>query len=636
MASSSSWFSFVLLLSSGCYASHTRVDEPAIDGGAVDAAVDAGETPAVPALELIADAPPPRVGRVLFDPRRGELVVLGGSMADVWAIARDGGDWRRVDAGLGGPLMPRSVLAAIDAPRDRLLVVGEELAVHALDLASGAWSIEPVSGIAPTLVDMRVDAFDSERSRLVLAGGGEAPALHALAIAGDGSLRWEPLSPPLDATGDIAYFISHGLVIDTRRDRAILFGSHGVVGRYGTWAFALDGTGEWTPIAPATPTTFGQMTRFYDPIADRVVATGRAGLEVLALSDDEPAWERTRITTDASADAVTDGERAYLFGGYASQSGRGEVTNAIRSLALGGPLDPPEALAEEQRFVTAIGDDLGWDDRRASLVRVTADTPYAGPSTEARSLDPGGRWRTIVTTSTPERIWSPIAGGSRVLRFGGHKYGEANGLYELGASEWSLRVPDGPAPRARHGVAFDERSARFFVGFGEAGSGRGEGAEFFDDLWSIAVEAPEPRWERVATGGPGPRMFPALGVESGRVLLFGGLDAEFVARDDAWALEGERWTRLAPSGVASPASVAAFEPGGRRVLAVAGTDTRLGLRLGTIDGDRIAWRDLCGGLTYREGFGESVMLSWTPSGPYIVARESGALLRVHLDAPSCE
>jgi hypothetical protein len=630
----------------GCYSSHPRPgaeDAGAPGDGGVEpdsARPDAGPDPEdVPGLVLVADAPPPRVGRAFFDARRSELVVLGGTMADVWALELAGGRWRRVDAGVGGPLMSRTPLGMIDGLRDRLLVIDEAMAVHALDLTTGVWTVVAVAGEVPRLLDMRVDAIDVDRDRLVFAGGGEAPALHALAIGDDGALRWQSVSPPLTREGDFAYFISHGLVIDRRRDRAILFGSHGAVGAHGTWAYPLAG-GSWSPIAAATPTTFGQMTRWYDDEADRVVASGRRGFEELALGEEPLGWRRTSLHGDGSADAAVGDGRVYLFGGYATLEGRGEVTNAVRSIALGEllvVLDP--VRAEEQRFASTTGDDLGWDGTRERLVRVTANTPYNPVSTEARSLAPDGRWRTVLDEShTPERIWSPLVSGPRVLRFGGHKYLEADGLYELGEREWSLRFPGGPDARALHGVAFDEATSTFFVGFGGSRLSY-DGTIVYDDLWSIAIDAAAPEWRRISDGGgPGPRTRATLGFGDGRVLLFGGVRDD-VPRSDVWAFStaDRAWRRLETESLSiDPPLSAAFSPDGRQVLAIGGRESRLVLFVGTIEGDRVRWRELCAGFSARAADLEPMLIAWTSAGPHLVPRDSGALLRVELDAPSCD
>jgi N-acetylneuraminic acid mutarotase len=115
-------------------------------------------------------------------------------------------------------------------------------------------------------------------------------------------------------------------------------------------------------------------------------------------------------------------------------------------------------------------------------------------------------------------------------------------------------APDSTVPvgRSDAGLAFDPRSGKLIL-FG------GMDADYacVDDTWSY--DPVTNKWTRLTPEGESPaaRSAHAMAYDqhSGKVILFGGIDSQFTCYNDTWAydVKANTWTNLAPAGDSPPA-----------------------------------------------------------------------------------
>jgi len=121
-----------------------------------------------------------------------------------------------------------------------------------------------------------------------------------------------------------------------------------------------------------------------------------------------------------------------------------------------------------------------------------------------------------------------------------------------GATTTTLPADTMPTGRSDAGMAFDPRSGKVIL-FG------GIDAEYacLDDTWSY--DPVTNRWTRLTPEGESPaaRSAHAMAYDqhSGKIILFGGIDSQFASYNDTWAydLKANKWTNLAPAGDSPPA-----------------------------------------------------------------------------------
>jgi hypothetical protein len=137
---------------------------------------------------------------------------------------------------------------------------------------------------------------------------------------------------------------------------------------------------------------------------------------------------------------------------------------------------------------------------------------------------------------------------------------------------------EGPGPRARAMGAWDPVGNRVLIFGGRTRTGSTGSYTLFDDLWALD----ESGWTLVESGGSGPRVGGAMGVDpaDGRVWIFGGdssiSGAAYLPRNDTWSYDpgGGGWAEATPAG--SPAArllvAYAFDGGRHRLLVWGGID----------------------------------------------------------------
>jgi len=201
----------------------------------------------------------------------------------------------------------------------------------------------------------------------------------------------------------------------------------------------------------------------------------------------------------------------------------------------------------------------------------------------------------------------------------------ANGLGR--DPEWIRLNVSGPGARFGHAAALDAAGNRFFVHGGAAG----EAGPTLGDTWLLeaANGLGAPAWRALALAGPLPvaRRSASLShdASSGRLVLFGGQDAEAMALADAHVLvdpagTAPEWTALQPVA-AGPTGrfghAAAFDPSTHRLLVHGGTTGGVEDGLNYVFAD--AWM-----LTGANGSGGSPEWVRVDGGPAPVGRFSAA------------
>ena len=167
---------------------------------------------------------------------------------------------------------------------------------------------------------------------------------------------------------------------------------------------------------------------------------------------------------------------------------------------------------------------------------------------------------------------------SRMILFGGYDGAYKNDvaiLYLTSAPVWVQAVVQGtpPAPRAWASAVYDPvRDRMLFLG------GTNEGTTY-SDVWALSFRGDTLTWSPLAASGtPGPRAASAAIYDAGRdrVVIFAGMDATGLPRNDVWALSlgpTPAWTQVTPTGAPpSPRNGASalYDPVRQRMMIFAG------------------------------------------------------------------
>lgn len=150
----------------------------------------------------------------------------------------------------------------------------------------------------------------------------------------------------------------------------------------------------------------------------------------------------------------------------------------------------------------------------------------------------------------------------RVLLFGGADEKSVRGdLWEWDGKVWRLLASKGPPPRTFPALGYD-RARKRLVLFGGNRVLFGTEADrdtFLDDMW----EWHEGAWRRLLVPTPSARAEAGVAYDWARrrLVLFGGYrgsGADRVRLDDTWEWDGTRWEERRPSGSPSPRNGAAM------------------------------------------------------------------------------
>jgi hypothetical protein len=143
----------------------------------------------------------------------------------------------------------------------------------------------------------------------------------------------------------------------------------------------------------------------------------------------------------------------------------------------------------------------------------------------------------------------------KIILFGGtdmNKWYNDTWSYDPVANTWTDLKPLGTVPNGRSdaGMAYDPTSGKMILFGGVDGS-----FNCLDDTWSY--DPATNTWTQLTATGVGPSARSGLGMaydpHSKMVILFGGIDSQFVCYGDTWSFDPAEgtWTQLEPIG-ASP------------------------------------------------------------------------------------
>jgi hypothetical protein len=276
----------------------------------------ATQQPDTPVLELAsstpqwrlqgAPMPKPRYGTTLvYDPGMERVILFDGyttndqfpdNYGEWWQLDLSGSQTWSLHYSAGNPLPLQGVgrAAVVDSARARMLIVGgygpSWISLFSLDLVgSSGWTQIVSPGTLPPGRSYPAAVIDTRRDRLILFGGnGAAPLndLWALPLAAGSS--WQPLAaggtPPSPRFG-------HSAVYDAARDRVLVFGgidhpfSAGTGGVSDLWELTLDPAPQWHQLQSDgfLLTGRGFQTMTLDPTRDRLVLYG--GTDLIDASD---------------------------------------------------------------------------------------------------------------------------------------------------------------------------------------------------------------------------------------------------------------------------------------------------------------------------------------------------------------
>jgi hypothetical protein len=427
--------------------------------------------------------------------------------------------------------------------------------------------------------------LDPVNERLIQFGGRSnvlTNTVHALSLADGEWSQIEPLgTPPAARSG-------HAAIYDPLRQRMLVFGGATSSGTSGElWALALDGTPEWTLLAPSgtPPAARTKHRAIYDPVRDRMVIHGGESSgapigDVWALSlSGSPVWSEVipagpaapaRQEHAATYDPVRD--RLIVFGGYAAGN-LGDTraldfaTNTWSEIAGAGP--------SPRRGVSAVHDPV------ADALVIVGGIDFAFPPGDVWSLPLGGApvWSQLPLYT--ERwahgaTWVPSLG--RILVTAGYRQGgniQTDVLaLELGAApNLEVFAEGGPGWRTQLAAVFDPDRDRLVIFGGDYMTGFDSSPT--DQTWGYVTGA-EPEWALFASGPSFRARHTLVRDPTGdRMILFGGHAIYGPSLGDTWSfdLETGAWTELVFAGAtpgATDGHTSVYDPIGQRMLMFGG------------------------------------------------------------------
>jgi hypothetical protein len=237
--------------------------------------------------------------------------------------------------------------------------------------------------------------------------------------------------------------------------------------------------------------------------------------------------------------------KVFMFGGFDGQQALGETWAYDPGANVWANLNP----ASEGRPTAAAGLCGAYDPAARKVISFDGTSwGYNTATNKWAALSPRSRL-------SPARLGSCMVyceSTGKVLLFGGTNMATwYNDLwtYDSAANAWTKLEPTGDPPPGRSdaGLAYDRASGKVIL-FG------GMGADFacLNDTW--AYDPVANTWTAVTPIGeiPAARNAHAMAYDphSATVILFGGIDSNFVCYSDTWAYDpaGNTWTQLAPVG----------------------------------------------------------------------------------------
>ena len=476
---------------------------------------------------------------------------------------------------------------AYDAARGRVVLFGGfdgELSDDIWEWDGQAWQSMPVSGDRPTARWYHAMAYDGKRQRIVVFGGNNSTP----GTVGD-TWEWD---------GQTWYFKSDEggpsrrmgakMVYDSKRERIVLFGGYQSSGELRNDMWAWDGA-VWREIdagGDSAPPPRYHHTLAYDGDRDRIVLFGGTPNSNAGMGDtwewDGTNWHEI-ATDDSSPSARYDASMVYaplrgsvvLFGGFDYRNKFGDTWewNGQRW----HPIEP-QGTSPSSRSGHALVYDSGrnrillfggygeylsfsdtweWDTAQADSAWQLVLAPPARNNPSPRTFH--------AMAYDPERARLVVFGGTSGID--GTNRGDT---WEWDGNRWHLIEVEGerPAPRHRHGMAYDAVGRRILL-FG------GGGDQTRNDTWGWDGHT----WELIATDPAHrpperERFAMASDPDRGRIVLYGGYGRGYLRLDDTWEWDGSAWHHIPiAEGESPPARLGhtmTYDPNAGRMLMFGG------------------------------------------------------------------
>ena len=499
------------------------------------------------------DSPEPRRSiAATYNSAEGTIVLFGGEVFgeginDTWTY--DGVSWvERTPPSIldSAPARVRPGIA-FDSERQRVVMFGGGGPQGGTLGDAWEWNGQRWRNITPAGADVPVGrfspelAYDSARGLTILFGGSNSlfqPLGDTWAYDGE---SWRDVTPAA-ANRSPPPRSGHAMAFDSRRGVIVLFGGQTQGGRQNdTWEW--NGT-QWTNVTPPgtspSPRNVAQMV--YDSNRDVMVLYG--GSAPSSLSDvwewDGAAWTQA---LPSGAGPAADPFNEQLV--YDSVRGRTLLLNQnleiwaydgngwqdVSALSLYRNDNPPSQEEVQQ---------MAYDTLRRRMVLVDSD------SSSAVYERIGTRWTRIAVSVGPlfqsstvdlapfTLVYDPTR--RRTVAVG--RRSTATRTWEWSGTTWSDRtLGTTPVARTGHTTAYDVAQRRLILFGGSSALSN----DTFADTWEWNGST---RSWQLGGSGPGARRAHAMAYDAvrDRTILFGGQDAD--AR--TWAYDGSRWADVTP------------------------------------------------------------------------------------------
>jgi len=436
-----------------------------------------------------------RGSSMTWDPVQHRMIVYGGqtpgTVGDTWVLTLGPSPaWTALTPG-GTPPPARAYHSAVFSPSlGGLLVFG---GLTGGGVANDTWALslsgpeqwsQPAPGPAPPARISAAACYDPTQDRIIVFGGAAAAGVFAdlWGFETGGTMQWHRLRP----TGDqFTGRSNHSLILDTARDRAILFGgTDGSLIMSDTWVIPMYNTDDAFKLTPlgSAPVRAGHAA-VYDPVGDRmIVVGGNSGINEATVStfalelSGTPTW--TTLSPGGAMPAGRGGhsftrdparDRILMVGGL----GPNVQTTQVYALSTSGALEwtfiPTQGSPPHFYNHVAVMDPV-----RDRLVVHVADQVWT------LSLTGTPTWTQRFPANMPSRrnghsgVYDPVR--DRLVFFGGRDeppglgggQGPLQDVWELPLatmSAWTQLPPSAVTPTARYGAAalYDPQRDRMFL-----------------------------------------------------------------------------------------------------------------------------------------------------------------------------
>jgi galactose oxidase-like protein len=483
-----------------------------------------------------------------FDPIRRRIVSFGGFDGllenDLWVFDLPSGPWRRLEPEGNRPAPRQMATMMYDAPRDRMIVFGGELAsgdasdLWALSMSQPpAWTQPTTQGRSPAPREGHSAVYDPAGDRMLLFGGYNewtGRTLNDTWTFSLGSAAWDSVAPsgaaPLAREG-------HGAIFDVRRRAMVIFGGHRPDGRSylgdvyldDVWSLSVGALPAWTrDSSSSTPSERAFQACAYDSAADRMLMFGGYDYDDYYYPPTETYYDEA-WAMDLSTFGWT-----QLGIGYAAPPGRRNYVAVFDDVA--------------RRFVAAMGegpfpfgllaDTWSLDASGGGWTALVPPVPQPNPDEQYRfAVFDDARRRTWLVQIVLVRAFLQNRLETRVWYRGA---ADAFWTFVPGASGYPSYVEAGFYDPARDRiVAYAQQN----------------GAGLRTSDVEVLELSPVPSWHGLSAAGPPPppRGGPSFVYDPGRrrALLVAGLTGQSYV--DVWAMtldDTPTWTPLVPNGPA--------------------------------------------------------------------------------------